>query len=86
MAAERGGTLKSGIETCCCGAVVPPSVSLQAERIRMWLALLECPACGSVVSAVGYEPVGALAQATFRWNARRTHGQASGFTLSIRYH
>lgn len=78
--------MKSGIETCCCGAVVPPSVSLQAESIRMWLALLECPACGSVVSAVGYEPVGALAQATFRWNARGTQEQRSGLALSIRYH
>ena len=57
--------MKSGIEICCCGAELPPSVSLQAESIRIWLALLECPACGSAVSAMGYEPVGALALVGF---------------------
>lgn len=63
-----------------------PSVSVEAEGIRMWQAILECSACGFVARAVGYEPVSSLSQAAFRRNARADHVQAPGFTISIQYH
>lgn len=78
--------LASGIETCCCGTKTLPSVSVEAEGIRMWQTTLECPACGFIARAVGYEPVSSLSQATFRWNARAGHVQASALTISIQYH
>ena len=78
--------LASGIETCCCGTKMLPSVSVEAESIRMWQTVLECPACGFVARAVGHEPVSSLSQAAFRWNARADHVQVPGFTISIQYH
>lgn len=78
--------LGSRIETCCCGTKMPPSVSVEAEGIRMWQAILECPACGFAARAVGYEPVSSLSQAACRWNARADHVQVPGFTISIQYH
>lgn len=83
---QRRRRLASDIETCCCGTDLPPSVSVDAESIRMWQAILECPACGYVACALGCAPLGALAQATLGWNAHAAPVHGSGFTLPLRYH
>lgn len=56
------------VQTCRCGTPAPPSVSVASEDARTWHAILECPACGFVTSALGPDAIHTLAGAAIQWN------------------
>lgn len=57
------------VQPCRCGTPEPPSVSVSAEDRSTWQAVMECPTCGFVASALGPEAIQSLADAARRWNA-----------------